>query len=307
MPSTPMDPPTLDTRRRQAGYMLLVVLVMLAMLVLILATAMPRMTTQIRRQREKDMVFRAKQYVIGIQRYYHKFGAYPPNLSRLKATNGEHFLRRAWRDPMTRNGHWFFVHYGQVPVSATGGIGAPPNGLNPGGMGSMGGGLGGMANPGSGPGAGADNPAPAGSQPFGANLPGTNPANGPNDSGLVIATLGAPNVGLTDSNGHKKPSGFGACHANKSASAMLGGGPIIGVASRSDTAGILVFAGHARPCKWAFIYDPSKDKTLHVMPGAPGQLPNGAAPPNPGVPLGGTTGGPPPPALPPAGIIEALR
>ncbi len=280
--------------------MLLVVLLMMSMLILVLATAAPRMTTQIERQREKDMVFRAKQYVIGIQRYYHKFGAYPPNLDRLKQTNGVHYLREAWRDPMTRHGKWFFIHYGQVPVGMMGGIGAP--GANPGLPGALPGGtapLGGLIQPGGMAPAG-EMGTPGGSAggnggEFGANLPGSSVYQGANNSGLVIETFSTTNLKLN--HGPQKPTGFGACRNRNQTGNVIGGGPIIGVASRDNEPGILEMGGHARPCKWAFIYDPSKDKTLHVMPGSTGGVPptQPAAPPTGGI-LGGSTGGPPPPA-----------
>lgn len=273
--------------------MLLVVLLMMSMLILALATAAPRMTTEIKRQREKEMVFRAKQYVIGIQRYYHKFGAYPPNLDRLKQTNGVHYLRRAWRDPMTRNGKWFFIHYGQVPMGMMGtgmpgSIGAP--GMNPGLAGSPAG----LMQPGGMTQAGGTQNGNGGE--FGANLPGSSGYQGANDSGLVIETSGNTKLNLNHGP-QKAASGFGACRSSRNpVGSMLGGGPIIGVASRENAPGILEMGGHARPCKWAFIYDPSKDKTLHVMPGSPGGAPSNlpGAPPTGGI-LGGPTGGPPPP------------
>ncbi len=277
-------------RRPAQGYMLMGVLLMLSMLILVLATAAPRMTTQIERQREKDMVFRAKQYVIGIQRYYHKFGAYPPNLDRLKETNGVHYLRQAWRDPMTRNGKWFFIHYGQVPTGMMGGPGAP---ANPGLAGTPGGNLqpGGMMLAGDMTPAGGSQNSKNGE--FGANLPGNSMYQGANNSGLVIETFASTNLNLN--HGPQKPTGFGACRSRNQTGNVIGGGPIIGVASRDHEPGILEMGGHARPCKWAFIYDPSKDKTLHVMPGSPGGVGVSPAPPTGGI-LGGPTGGPPPPA-----------
>ncbi len=247
--------------------MLLIVLMMLCLLVLALAQAAPRVATQIRREREKEMVFRAQQYVVAIQRYYHKFGAYPPNLDRLKETNGIHFLRRAWRDPLTRNGKWFFIHYGQVAVSGPAAAGA--TGKQP-----EAGGLGGFASP-------TSNPFSFTAGGFGPSLTGDTKSS---------------------NNKKKKRGGFGACHRKhknassafgSSFSGAFGGGPIIGVASRDDRPAILMRSGKDRPCEWAFVYDPGKDKTLHVMPGMlpgagglPGQppTPTGIGMPGPQIP-----------------------
>ncbi len=215
-------------------------LLMLALLVLALATAAPSIATQIRRQREKEMVFRAQQYVVAIQRYYHKFGAYPPNLDRLKQTNGMHFLRHAWPDPLTRSGKWFFIHYGQVTVS---GPAAGP--------GRAGGPAGNTNNPG----------APA--NPFSMSAGGFGPS-------------------LTGSAAQKKKAGFGACkRRGRNAGSTLGGGPIIGVASRDNRPAILNRDGKDLPCEWAFVYDPGKDRTLHVLAPAvapPGGMPGGMPP-----------------------------
>lgn len=229
--------------------MLMVVLLMLAMLVFMLAEAAPRMATQIRRAREKEMVFRAQQYVTAIQRYYHKFGAYPPNLARLKQTNGIHYLRQAWPDPLTHSGRWYFIHYGQVAVTGpAGALGSPAGGLQAGRAG------------------GAITAPSLSAGGFGAGL------------------------GITSNSKKKKKKkhGFGACHRRRgsaagmgasfaaSSSKSLGGGPIIGVASRDNRPAILMRNGKDRPCEWAFIYDPGKDRTLHVMPGAvnPGVAPS---------------------------------
>lgn len=100
----------------QAGYALLVILLLFSLLALAIAAAVPSWTTEIRRQREQTEIDYAREYVMGIRRYYHKFGTYPPNLERLEETDNQHYLRRAWPDPLSKDGKWRFVHPGDIEV-----------------------------------------------------------------------------------------------------------------------------------------------------------------------------------------------
>ena len=88
-------------RPEDEGYILLAVIFMLAILIISLAVAAPRVREDIQRDREIETMHRGKQYVRAIQLYYRKFGAYPPNVDALVKTNEIRFLRKKYIDPTT--------------------------------------------------------------------------------------------------------------------------------------------------------------------------------------------------------------
>ncbi len=110
-------------RRRDAGYALLVVLFMAAMVLIALAVAAPRLIHEGQREKEEELIFRGEQYKHAIGLYYHKFSRYPMRVDDLLRTNDRGYLRREFRDPMTKDGKSRFVGLGAGGVL----IGAPGN------------------------------------------------------------------------------------------------------------------------------------------------------------------------------------
>ena len=104
----------------QRGYVLLMILVMLAVLMLVLLATAPSIATQIRRDREEELMRRGRQYAIAIKRYYKKFGRYPTSLEELENTNRMRFLRRRFKDPMSESGEWRLIRFGEVKTTPTG-------------------------------------------------------------------------------------------------------------------------------------------------------------------------------------------
>jgi len=101
-------------RRKQAGYSLLMVIFMVATMMLLVSTAVLRIDTQGRRERETELAWRGEQYQHAIGLYFRKFGRYPTKVDDLvKQTNGIRFLRQAYTDPMNKDdGSWRFIYYG---------------------------------------------------------------------------------------------------------------------------------------------------------------------------------------------------
>jgi hypothetical protein len=103
-------------RRRsgESGYAMLLALAMVAMMIIASTVVMMNARTQGRRQRERDMVWRGKQYVTAIKRFYRRSGRYPQNLDELqKGVANIHFLRQAaLKDPMNtdEDGKWRFIY-----------------------------------------------------------------------------------------------------------------------------------------------------------------------------------------------------
>ncbi len=99
-------------RRRDAGYALLVVLFMAAIVLIALAIAVPRLLTEGQREKEEELIFRGEQYKHAVGLYYKKFGRYPMKVDDLLRTNDRGYLRREFRDPMTKDGKWRFIGLG---------------------------------------------------------------------------------------------------------------------------------------------------------------------------------------------------
>jgi type II secretory pathway pseudopilin PulG len=115
--------------RDEQGYILLAAIFFLALLVISLAVAAPRIARAIQRDREVETFHRGMQYRRAIQLYYRKFHAYPPNADALVKTNEIRFLRKKYIDPMTGKEDWKPVLYGQNKTpTAMGFFGQPLSG-----------------------------------------------------------------------------------------------------------------------------------------------------------------------------------
>ena len=86
-------------RPGEDGYILVAVIFMLAILIIAMAVAVPRVREEIQRDRELETMQRGKQYIRGIKMYYKKFNAYPPNVDALVKTNEIRFLRKRYTRP----------------------------------------------------------------------------------------------------------------------------------------------------------------------------------------------------------------
>jgi len=87
---------------------------MLALLVLSTVVAAPTVISSIQREKEKEMVWRGRQYTRGIRMYYMKMRRFPTSLDDLtKPKNNIRFMRQAYKDPMnTVDGSWRLIYVG---------------------------------------------------------------------------------------------------------------------------------------------------------------------------------------------------
>ena len=80
-----IPPMTRACKPGEQGYVLLAVMLMLALLIIAMAVATPKIAKDIQRDRELETMHRGLQYRRAIQLYYRKFNAYPPNvISRIE-------------------------------------------------------------------------------------------------------------------------------------------------------------------------------------------------------------------------------
>lgn len=96
---------------RERGYALLVLMMMVTVLLISLSAALPSVYVAGQREREEELIFRGNEYARAISLFYRQFRRYPASVEELsKKIHGVRFLRRAYPDPMSRNGKWRFIH-----------------------------------------------------------------------------------------------------------------------------------------------------------------------------------------------------
>jgi type II secretory pathway pseudopilin PulG len=213
--------------------MLIAVMFMLAILLIAMSVAVPKISKQIQRDREVETMRRGKQYVRGIRMYYKKFGAYPTSIDALVQTNQIRFLRKKYIDPTTGKDEWKLIHFGQNKTQPMGFFGQPLMGSTPGmTTGSL------TGTPGI-PGAPGVPTGTVTSPPVDPNAPPTT-----TDPNVPSAPTG------TDPNTPGGTTGTGLTGQT------FGGGGIIGVTPGSPKQSILVYKKKTKYNEWEFFYDP---------------------------------------------------
>ncbi len=246
-------------RPSEEGYILVAVIFMMAILILSLSIAVPRVRASIQRDREVETMQRGKQYIRAVQLYYKKFNSYPPNIDALVKTNNIRFLRKKYIDPTTGKEEWKPVLFGQnktpqamgffgQPLAAANGAGIGPGGGNTG----LNGASGGIGSPGSSAGGGLfGNNSTSNS---GAATAGGADANGNPTPGT--GTTGTPAGGIGTSTG----STFGSSNNPTGTGQTFGGGGIIGFSPQSPKQSILVYKKKNHYNEWEFLYSPQMDQ-----------------------------------------------
>ena len=259
--TTPVSRAPIRRKQGEDGYILLGVLILLAIFIIAMAVAAPKVAYDIQRDREIETMRRGKQYIRAVQLYYRKFNAYPPNVDALVKTSEIRFLRKRYVDPITGKDDWKPILFGQnkAPIAmgffgqALGGsdgsvlAGTGPSGGNGLTTGSI------FNQQGS-----AGSSSATGTSILGSPTTPTAPTDGSGGAtgatGTVGATTGttgtAGTAGTTDANGNPTTGDSGA---------TMGGAGIIGFSPASDKKSILVFKKKDHYNQWEFTYSPMMD------------------------------------------------
>jgi len=308
----------------ERGYILITLILFVALLAIALTALAPVITQQIKRDREEELIHRGTQYSRAIKHYMKKFNRYPTRIEDLESTNNLRFLRKRYKDPITGK-DFKLLHQGEVQMSFGQGIaGANSVASLAAGAAAL---AGGATTPFGGSGAFGGNSGGA----FGGNSGGAFGGNsggalGGNSGGIFGGSAPTPPVGATpgqnaDNGSDVAPNpsvpgapggqgGFGQPVQNlpgfnqqRSGNQVIGGGPIVGVASLSKEKTIRVFSKKEHYNDWQFIYDPTTDRgglittpnqpptqtagqNLNGPPGAPGTPGANGAPGAPASPFG---------------------
>jgi hypothetical protein len=248
-----------NSKSSERGYMLLILMFFVAMLTFAMMATLPRVAQEVKREREEEMIHRGTEYARAVKKFYKKFNRYPNSLQDLESTNNIRFLRRRYKDPMSKDGNWRLMHITDVQQGVANpnfGVSQAGN-FNPtqGGAAGLGGTASanatGQGNPGFSFG-GADT-----SQGNGGLAAGGAAGNGGSSLGDLSAnTAGQTGTGTTTP---ANPATGGLPGQTQ------GAGGIVGVASVSKAKSIREFGQKANYNKWMFIYDPTQDKGTLLM------------------------------------------
>jgi type II secretory pathway pseudopilin PulG len=238
-------PPALLPDRGHAGYALLSVVFLAAVMIIALSAAVPDLLVQGRREREEEMIWRGEQYARGVKLFFRKNGRFPQKLEDLtEPQNNIRFMRKAYTDPMNReDGSWRLIYVapnGQLigSITRSGLIRFPQP-------------------PGQPQGSASGSAAGAGQRPTG-EMPGV-PQQQPTG---VTPPQGPPEQAPQNLPDSSRP---------------IIGGNIIGVASKIQKDSIKFYKGYGSYQQWEFIWNPAEDQI--VVGTAPG--PHGAGQPQP--------------------------
>lgn len=267
--------------------------IFMATVLLILATmAAPNIKTDGQREKEKEMIWRGKQYTRGIKLYYRKLGHFPTSLDDLtKPKIGSlRFMRQAYKDPMNaQDGSWRLIYVGPAG-QLIGSLKPQPQNLQfgqPAGIGTPAAAMGSPGGPGSIPNSGFGSV-------LGQAIGQVGALNSPNSQNPTTTT--GPAVSADQSTG---PSTDTPIPTDDPPTIL--GGNIIGVGSKINKKSIMVYEKAKNYRLFEFIWDPSKDTfgmgQPGMQPGAGIGQPIGqpiGPPPGQPVPSGGSPGAPPP-------------
>jgi type II secretory pathway pseudopilin PulG len=240
----------------EEGFVLLAVLFLVALILITLAVAAPKIVQSIQRDKELELVHRGEQYKRAIKLYYKKFGAYPSSVDQLVNTNQIRFLRKRYIDPMTGKDDWKLIHFGQAHIKTLGLFGQPiSNGGNSTTAGSS---VLGAVGPGS-------LTSGAAAAAAGTSAPSTTGTGTIGTSGT--STTGYTTPGSTQDGSSTGQSGFGTSGTSGFGSGSsgdtnptFGGGPIVGVAIPNTKASIKEYKKQKHYNEWEFVYDPIEDQ-----------------------------------------------
>jgi type II secretory pathway pseudopilin PulG len=216
-------------------------LITLALVIIGLGVAAPKMAQAIKRDREEEMIHRGVQYARAVKKYYKKFGRYPGTIEQLENTNNIRFLRKRYADPLAKDGKWRPVKFGEIQLGQQGG-----------GAGTIGGGGGGVLPPVVGSalnqgGSGLSQQTGTGQNPSSTFGPST--SFGPSSSfGQQAGTQGGQTTGQQPTSSFGQPG------------QTMGGGAILGVASVSEAKGFHEYNEKSQYKQWLFVYVPSQDR-----------------------------------------------
>ena len=112
------------TGRRDVGYALVALIASMTVALIAMAVAVPTWRHVVQNEREEELIFRGGQIADSIARYQRKnANAMPTSIDQL--VKGR-YLRKAYKDPMTKDGEWRLVRQGEAILPGVAAPGSRP-------------------------------------------------------------------------------------------------------------------------------------------------------------------------------------
>lgn len=93
---------------KQAGYNLVILIMLMTVMGILLAAALPMWSTAIKRDKEEELISRGWQYAEAIRVFQRRYQRLPVTLEELAKVRPR-CIRQQWKDPMTKDGNWRLI------------------------------------------------------------------------------------------------------------------------------------------------------------------------------------------------------
>lgn len=103
--------------RSQRGFTMALALALAVVMGVLLMKAMPRVSAEVQRENEMELIFRGEAIAAALKTFSAKNGRFPKDLEEVMKVRPR-LLRQKYKDPMTPGGEWEFVT--QVKPGASG-------------------------------------------------------------------------------------------------------------------------------------------------------------------------------------------
>ena len=113
-------------RTGEEGYNLVVLMVIITVMSVALSLALPLWSSQAKREKERELVFRGLQYAEAVRVFQARHGRLPTTLEELVEVEPRS-IRQLFPDPMSENGKWGLLVQSQTPGGGRGGRGRGGN------------------------------------------------------------------------------------------------------------------------------------------------------------------------------------
>ncbi|MBP1621077.1 MAG: type secretion system protein [Acidobacteria bacterium] len=122
---SPLSPlPSPLRGKRQGGFTLAGLFVVMAVMAIFLTVAVQSASFQAQREKEEELIFRGQQAVEAIRLFRARNGRFPLTLEELQKAKPR-VLRKPWADPMTGVPDWVPIYLGEQGTTLAGGQPAP--------------------------------------------------------------------------------------------------------------------------------------------------------------------------------------
>ncbi len=98
--------------RQSDGYSLVILMVMVTVINILVAKALPLWSTVIQREKEEELIFRGMQYAEALRVYEMRTGGLPTKLEQLIEIEPR-CIRKLWKNPLAEDGSWLLIPPGQ--------------------------------------------------------------------------------------------------------------------------------------------------------------------------------------------------